>query len=78
LLVKQFSGGAEEELMLSWQQCESGATVETRLSILAGWVLAADAAGLRFGLEIPGEIIPPGSGDAHRQRCLRALALYPS
>lgn len=78
LLVKQFSGGAEEELMLSWQQCESGATIETRLGILAAWVLAADGAGLRYGLEIPGEIIPPGSGDGHRQHCLRALALYPS
>lgn len=75
LLIKLFAGGANEELRLDWQMC-SAADVETRLGILAGWVLAADREGLRYGLGLPGQHIPPDSGDTHRERCLRALALY--
>jgi len=50
--------------------------LEERLSVLAGWVLAAEQGGARYGLRIPGIEIAPGRGDAQRAECLQALALY--
>jgi len=76
LLVKQFAGGAQVEGIFDWQQTDPSLPEETRLGILTGWVLAADAADIRYGLRLPGLDIPPASGDAHRQRCLEALALF--
>ena len=53
-----------------------GLGLEQRLSRLAGWVLAAERRGARYGLRLPGVEIAPGRGDAHRAACLQALALY--
>lgn len=75
LLVKQFAGGAEQELQLDWQLTPGNADTETRLSILTGWVLAAEAAGISYGLRLPGYEISAQRGDQHRTRCLEALAL---
>lgn len=76
LLVKQFAGGAQVEGIFDWEQTDPALPEDTRLGILTGWVLAAHAANIRFGLRLPGIDIPPASGDAHRQRCLEALALF--
>ncbi|NTV70838.1 MAG: DUF58 domain-containing protein [Azonexaceae bacterium] len=76
LLIKQFAGGAQVELRLDWQLTDAGLADETRLGILTGWVLAADAADAHYGLRLPGVDIPIGSGERHRQLCLEALALY--
>jgi uncharacterized protein (DUF58 family) len=38
-------------------------------------VLDAEAAGIAYGLRIPGTSRPPGRGQAHRDQCLRDLAL---
>lgn len=75
LLIKQFAGGAQVELMLDWQLTDAGLADETRIGILTGWVLAADAADAHYGLRLPGADVPTGSGEAHRRRCLEALAL---
>jgi len=75
LLVKQFAGGTQEELWLNWECLPAGMDAETRLSVMTGWVLAADAERLRFGLAIPGERIAPDDGPAHCQRCLERLSL---
>ncbi|MDP2880229.1 MAG: DUF58 domain-containing protein [Azonexus sp.] len=75
LLIKQFAGGAQVELMLDWQLTDPVLADETRIGILTGWVLAADAADAHYGLRLPGVDIPAGSGERHRQRCLEALAL---
>jgi hypothetical protein len=51
----------------------------SRLSILARWMLDADAAGHAWGLRIPGH--PPGAGQwqrTHLTAGLRALALLPA
>jgi uncharacterized protein (DUF58 family) len=32
--------------------------------------------GVRFGLNLPGQIIEPDSGPAHAARCLRVLATW--
>lgn len=53
---------------------------EARLSQLTRWVLAADTAGLRYGLRLPGQrraqALAPNTGSAHKRACLTALALY--
>ena len=76
LLTKQFAGRAESELWLDWTQLPPPMGVEERLSHLARWVLDAHAAGLGYGLRIPGTTVDIGSGEAQRDRCLEALALF--
>jgi len=76
MLTKQFSGDASAELWLDWGQMPLSLELEAKLSRIAGWVLAAEAGGLRYGLRFPGTEIAPAHGDAHRTACLTALALY--
>ena len=75
LLIKQFAGGACSELRLRWQDTDAHLGTEQRLSLLTGWVMAADAAGSAYGLSLPSQEIAVSSGPAHRLRCLEALAL---
>jgi len=53
-----------------------GADIEQRLSHLAGWVMQLELAGQPYGLQLGDTRIAPGCGELHRDRCLRALALY--
>ncbi len=76
LLVKEFAGGAVRELWLDPAQLPADHDLETRLSILAGWVVAAQALQLRYGLRLPGRVLPPAQGEAHYAACLEALALH--
>ncbi|HSI56094.1 MAG TPA: DUF58 domain-containing protein [Ideonella sp.] len=48
--------------------------IERKLSRLAAWVLQADRLGLDYGLRLPGQEIKPAAGEAHKRRCLEALA----
>jgi uncharacterized protein (DUF58 family) len=50
--------------------------VEEKLSRLARWVLDAHAAGLSFGLRIPGRTVDIATGEMQREHCLEALALF--
>lgn len=76
LLTKQFSGRAETELWLDWERLPGRLGVEERLSLLARWVLEAHAAGLSYGLRLPGKTVDMATGDAQRDHCLEALALH--
>ncbi|MCL2022514.1 MAG: DUF58 domain-containing protein [Betaproteobacteria bacterium] len=77
LLIKLFSGGALEELWLTWEGTEAPANdTETRLSILTGWVINAEQSGMDYGLILPGLSFSPTRGLPHFHRCLAALALY--
>ena len=76
LLVKQFTGGGEGQLIFDWALIPPGSDTETRLSILAAWVLAAERQRLCYGLRLPGIDITPATGPAHREHCLESLALY--
>lgn len=76
LLVKQFAGGAQEELWLDWSLAPANSSTEIRLSILTGWVLAADQQQLCYGLRLPGRTLQPAQGRAHYDACLEALALH--
>ena len=76
MLTKQFTGEAAAELWLDWNRFSPSMGVEQRLSRLAGWVLAAERAGVNYGVRLPGNEVPPGRGEAHHAACLQALALY--
>ncbi len=75
MLTKQFSGASSAQMWLDWDALPSLDT-EQRLSRLAGWVLAAEQSGARYGLRLPGVQIAPDRGEAHRGACLQALALH--
>jgi uncharacterized protein (DUF58 family) len=76
MLTKQFAGEAVAELWLLLSDLPASLGLETRLSRLAGWVLAAERSGAHYGLRLPGTEIAPGRGEFHRGACLEALALY--
>jgi uncharacterized protein (DUF58 family) len=48
---------------------------EHRLARLCAWVLQADKLGSDYGLRLPSQEIRPAAGEAHKRRCLEALAL---
>lgn len=75
LLVKEFHGGGSATRWLDWNDTQERDT-EARISRLTRWVMDAQASDERWGLRLPGTEIPLGSGEAHYQRCLRALALF--
>ncbi|MGC8806912.1 MAG: DUF58 domain-containing protein [Thiomonas sp.] len=68
---------AQAELWLDFAALPAALDTEARLSRLCAWVLAADRAGLPYGLMLGSQRIAPATGAAHRQRCLRLLALHP-
>jgi uncharacterized protein (DUF58 family) len=51
--------------------------IETRLSRLCAWVLAAERTTRPFSLALPDATLPTGSGREHRRAALTALALVP-
>ena len=76
LLVKQFSGRGAVELWLDWHLLPHELDTEARLSRLAGWVIQAEDEQRFYGLRLPGQEIAPERGPQHRERCLKALALF--
>ncbi|MEK1905521.1 MAG: DUF58 domain-containing protein [Pseudomonas sp.] len=74
LLVKDFAALAGRDLWLDFLAL--GGDPEERLSRLCHWVLELDNRQQPYGLRIPGTELAPDYGDAHREACLRALALY--
>lgn len=78
LLIKTFAGGTQSKLVFEWQHTAPELPDETRLGILTGWILAAEAAGSAYGLRLPHRSLPPERGSRHCQRCLEALALFSS
>lgn len=75
MLTKQFAGAASAELQLDYGRFPAGVDAEQRLSVLAGWVLAAEREGVRYGLRLPDRVLAAERGTAHRAACLEALAL---
>jgi len=76
LLTKQFDGiCATRRLWLDWEGLP-GLDAETRLSILTRWALEAHAAGLAWGLRLPGRATGPATGEEHLHTALAALALH--
>jgi uncharacterized protein (DUF58 family) len=65
-----------QQLWLDWAQAGAGGT-EARLSRLTAWVLAADRAGVAWGLRLPDVEIAPQRGEPHRHLALETMALWP-
>lgn len=76
LLTKLFSGATAQQIWLDWEALPAGMDVESRLSVLARWVLEADTLGFAWGLRIPGLKLPPDNGSGQLAAALRGLALY--
>lgn len=75
LLVKQYAGASISTCMLDWDSL-AGLDVETRLSRLCRWVIDSHQQGIAYGLKLPGFTAEPALSEAHRSRCLNALALF--
>ena len=75
-LSKQFSGSAAAELWLDFADIPNALGTEAKLSRLSRWLIESEAAGLRYGLRLPGVTRDPDSGALHRDRCLQDLALF--
>lgn len=77
LLVKQWTGQAQEVIALTWDALAPLGT-EERLSQLARWVVQAENGDASYGLRLPGVVLAPSRGEAHYHACLRALAAFPT
>lgn len=75
MYTKLFEGQGQFVLWLDFGHTP-GRDTESKLSLLTRWVLDAHAGQQVWGLRLPGETLPPSSGEAHQQACLRALALF--
>lgn len=75
LVVKQFGGDQAAQVWLDWSHLPAVET-EARLSLLCRQILDAEEAGLAYGLRLPDRVVPMGHGDAHKHRCLEALAIF--
>ncbi len=72
---KVFASKEEQSRWLDWQQL-AGYSTEHRLSILAAWALSLEKEKAQWGLRLPGIEIAPDSGERHKHKVLRELALY--
>lgn len=77
LYSKTYDSPLGDELWLNWQHFAPLDT-EARLQQLAAWVLQLEQSQQPYGLQLPHLTLPPALGEAHRQRCLEALALFPT
>ena len=75
LQVKQFSTQVGEELLLDFADAHDR-NEEDKLARMARWVLDAEELGLRYGLRLPDGELPASNGMAHREECLRRIALF--
>ncbi|THF68451.1 DUF3488 domain-containing protein [Deinococcus sp. Arct2-2] len=76
LLTREFDAPAGTALMFDWADTAALGNAETRLSRLSAWIGAARAAGLPFGLTLPGQTLSVAAGEAHARAALTALALH--
>ena len=75
LQVKQFTTPLGEELWLDYSDTPDRSE-EEKLSRMTRWVLDAEAQGMRYGLRLPDGELPSNNGSAHRDECLRRIALF--
>jgi len=73
--VKHFGSG-DDTRVFDWDDTVALGEPEARLSQLTAWVLAADHAGLDYGLRLPERQFAPANGRAHREAVMAALALH--
>jgi uncharacterized protein (DUF58 family) len=74
LSVKQFSGGAGNELWLNAAEM-AHMSLEARLSQLALWIVNAEKEEIPYALRLGRTMLPLGLGPAQARRALEALAV---
>ncbi|MEZ5534062.1 MAG: DUF58 domain-containing protein [Thiolinea sp.] len=75
LYTKEFVDHQTEDCWLDWDALGFPG-IEARLSHLCSKVLELHEQRQTYGLRLPGTVIEPAHGEAHKTRCLHALALY--
>lgn len=75
LLTKEFGSHQAASCWLDFAATVE-ADLEERLGRLCRWILEAERTQVTYGLRLPGLIIAPARGNAHRDRCLAALASF--
>ena len=75
LFTKDFNGQYGSSFFLDWHTLKSADT-ERRLSLLCHAVLKAYQLNVVYGLKLPGKTIAPETGQTHKNRCLKTLALF--
>lgn len=72
---KIFAEPLQNTLWLDLEQTP-GVDIEQRISYLCGWIMQLEQQSRPYGLSLAGARLGPAMGEAHRDQCLRALALY--
>lgn len=67
---------AGDDVWLAWDRLPESLDTEARLARLCAWVLACAGSERRWGLRLPGVVVGPDTGQAHRDVCLRQLAAW--
>lgn len=75
LYTKTFVDYASHDVWLDWDTLPMPG-IEVRLSHLCRQVLEFHQEQRQYGLKIPGKVIAPAKGEAHKAQCLQALALF--
>lgn len=75
LFVKDFAAKADQFRILDFDAFSSTDT-EYRLSRLCSLILSAHSQNASYGLKLRGVRFDPASGNAHKTKCLRAIALF--
>jgi uncharacterized protein (DUF58 family) len=75
LFTKDFDGQYGASFYLEWYSLK-GTDAEHKLSLLCRWILTAYQGNLTYGLKLPGSTLEPANGKIHKNRCLKALALF--
>ncbi|GAB2903181.1 hypothetical protein GCM10027046_35620 [Uliginosibacterium flavum] len=76
MLTKIFASGQAPTCVLDWHALPPGMPLESRLSQLTQWILAARQSGARTTLILPNQRIGPGQDAIHHHTCLSRLALF--
>ena len=76
LVSKHFEGGATSEMRIDFSTLPAAMDIEARLARMTRWVIEAEARNLPYAFRLGGLSYSTALGGAHREACLRALALY--
>lgn len=76
LVTKHFEGGAATEHAIDFESLPRSMNLELKLSRMTSWIIEAEAFGAPYAFRLGNVRLAAGIGPAHRETCLRALALY--
>jgi uncharacterized protein (DUF58 family) len=77
LYIKEFTEPDAEAIELNWRTVP-GRNIEQKLSTICGMILRLHPTRRDYGLQLPGTMLLPARGEAHKHRCLAALAAFDS